>query len=317
MMQLWLSDWVCDEMYMVFDSCFSGGFLPELDDSNRFIMSSCMMYESCLEWPSLGHGIFTYYFLDSIDQAIDSNQDNVISMEEQSSYAHSNTVDFSYSVGYCHHPLRCDEIPGQTVLYPSLGIDLITFSENQINCSFYVYGNGFINTLVLKINYGQKIIDLLTDSCSNTGFGYYSVAIQLEADYKINNYEIIANISGNNILILRYSNIQESRESNGSTNNGSDVEEKHQDSIILIIIVSVIAALIFSSIAIYLRKVSRRKENLIRSVEQKSITSRSAETISPMQLLINNKYCTVCGSIIKINQKFCTKCGTSLLEKES
>ncbi|MFX1589294.1 MAG: caspase family protein, partial [Promethearchaeota archaeon] len=113
----------CADKYVVVDACNSGGLIPEVQDIGRYIMTACENDEESLETPSLEHGIFTYYLLESQENADDQNEDGVISMEECYDYVYSNTVSHSGSYGseYRYHPQEYDGISGESVLYPSIG----------------------------------------------------------------------------------------------------------------------------------------------------------------------------------------------------
>ncbi len=109
------------EIYVVLDACNTGGMIPEVQEIGRYIMTASEDEELSLEASALQHGVFTNYLLRANDYASDSNADGVISIEEMYTYTYSNTVSYSGSVGYTHHPQEYDGISGENVLYPSLG----------------------------------------------------------------------------------------------------------------------------------------------------------------------------------------------------
>ncbi|MHA1253862.1 MAG: hypothetical protein ACTSRP_28115 [Candidatus Helarchaeota archaeon] len=47
----------CSEIYLIFDSCFSGGMILENQLSNRFIISACTGSEYSIEDSTLQHGL--------------------------------------------------------------------------------------------------------------------------------------------------------------------------------------------------------------------------------------------------------------------
>ena len=202
-----LDNFNCAEKYIVMDSCFSGGMIPEVEDIGRYIMSACDDNESSLESPSLQHGVFSYYFLRSLDYANDANEDGVKSMEECFSYTYSNTVSYSGSLGYTHHPQEYDGITGESVLYPSFGSVSYNLSGNELSYNFTMYGTGLIEELNVGICFVSQEInfeidDLLENPASETGFGNYSGIIQLEDSDNITSYGIVAEIRGNNLIKL-------------------------------------------------------------------------------------------------------------------
>jgi len=202
----------CAEKYVICDSCFSGGMIPESQSSGRYMMMACLDDEMSLEDPTFHHGVFSYYFLRSLDYASDSDGDGVISMEECYDYSYSYTVSRSSSLGYTHHPQEYDGIAGASVLYPSLGSISFVPSSNQLGYSFNLYGNGEIQNISLVIanvnisNFTFQVSDLSLNSPTETGFGYYEGLISLNGVTSINNYGIIVQIQGNRLITLE--NIQ-------------------------------------------------------------------------------------------------------------
>jgi len=202
-----LDDINCTEKYIVMDSCYSGGMIPEVQDIGRYIMTACDHDESSLESSYLQNGVFSYYFIRSLDSAADTNGDGVKSMEECFSYTYTNTVSYSTSLGYTHHPQEYDGITGESVLYPSFGSVSYYLSGNELSYNFTMYGNGLIEELYVGICFVSQEInfeidDLLENPVSETGFGNYSGTIQLEDCEIITNYGIFAEIRGNNLIKL-------------------------------------------------------------------------------------------------------------------
>ncbi|MFX0180232.1 MAG: caspase family protein, partial [Candidatus Hodarchaeota archaeon] len=197
----------CDERYVILDACNTGGMIPEVQQVGRYIMTACSDEESSLESPLLEHGVFTNYFLESFDNAADSNGDGVRSMEECYSYIYSNTVSHSESMGYTHHPQEYDGISGEVMLSTSFGnISLIPIG-NILSYSFDLYGLGLIEELKVAVcNNSAGVIyntlDLTTIPASNTGFGEYSGTIQLNDVSGLSGYGIYAKINGYYIIVL-------------------------------------------------------------------------------------------------------------------
>ncbi|MEE9572347.1 MAG: caspase family protein [Candidatus Neomarinimicrobiota bacterium] len=197
----------CDEKYVVLDACNTGGMIPEIQEIGRSIMTACRDDELSLEDPSLQHGVFTNFFLESFDSATDSNADGVISMEESYSYTSSNTISYSGGVGYTHHPQQYDGISGESVLFTAFGALNLTLTGNSLSYSFHMYGTGLIEDLRIAVcNVSETITyaveDLTESSASNTGFGYYSGTIQLNGVTGITDYGIFARINGNEVIFL-------------------------------------------------------------------------------------------------------------------
>ncbi|MBY8985463.1 MAG: caspase family protein [Candidatus Lokiarchaeota archaeon] len=195
------------EKYVVVDSCHSGGVIPEVQEIGRYIMTACEDDESSLETSSLQHGVFSYYFLHSKEYATDTNGDGVTSMEECYSYVYSNTVSYSGSLGYTHHPQQSDGINGAAVLYTTFGSVSFTPIGNSLSYSFILYGTGLIEELyIFACNVTQDVIyefeDLTITSPTNTGFGSYSGIIQLEGVSGFTGYGIFATIQGNREISL-------------------------------------------------------------------------------------------------------------------
>jgi len=198
---------ICDERYVVLDACNTGGMIPEVQEIGRYIMTACRDDEFSLEDPSLQHGVFTNFFLESFDSATDSNADGVISMEESYSYTSSNTISYSGGVGYTHHPQEYDGISGESVLITSFGALTLTPAGNSLSYSFHMYGTGLIEDLrIAACNISSTITsaveDLTHNPASNTGFGYYSGTLQLNGVTGITDYGIYARINGNEVIFL-------------------------------------------------------------------------------------------------------------------
>ena len=203
----------CDNIYTIIDACNSGGLIPEAQGSDRFIMTACRDGQVSYEDHSLRNGIFSYYLINSLDNANDQNSDGVISMEEIFSYVSSGTQSYSgsYGPGYQCHPQISDGISGQAVLYPSVGSVNINSVGHQLYYSFYLYGHGILRTLNLSVCSISPSVTFKTEEIkyqyvSPTGFGYYAGVIEMEEGYTLGGIELLAEIEGNRLITinLRY-----------------------------------------------------------------------------------------------------------------
>jgi len=199
----------CDNKYVILDSCNSGGIITESQDVNRYIMTACKGGQVSMEDHSLGHGVFTHYLLNSLDNTNDQNHDGVISIEECFSYVSSGTRSFSanYGPGYQFHPQQFDGINGQAVLYPSIGSIEITNVDNLVYYSFYLYGHGSLKTLNITAcsispSYSFKVESVKEKAVSPTGFGYYSGFIELEEGYISGGIQIFAQVEGHKLITI-------------------------------------------------------------------------------------------------------------------
>ena len=199
----------CADKYVVLDSCNSGGLIPEVQDIGRYIMTACRATEESLETSLLEHGIFTYFLLESKENANDENGDGVISIEECYSYVYSNTRSYSGSFGseYRYSPQESDGIDGEAILSPSIGSVWINPVDNQLYYSFYLYGHGLLKTLNITVCSLSPTITFKTEDIKNliispTGFGYYSGVIELQEGYTAGGIQIIAEIEGNQLIII-------------------------------------------------------------------------------------------------------------------
>jgi len=199
----------CDNKYVIVDACNSGGIIPEAQDSNRFIMTACKAGQVSYETPSLSHGIFTYYLLNSLTNANDNNHDGVISMEECFSYVSSGTRSYSgsYGPGSQYQPQISDGISGEAVLYPSIGSVSLNPINNTLYYSFYLYGHGLLKTLNMTVCSISPTVTFKTEEIKNliispTGFGYYSGLIELQEGYTAGGIQILAEIEGNELIVI-------------------------------------------------------------------------------------------------------------------
>ncbi|MFX1488234.1 MAG: caspase family protein [Promethearchaeota archaeon] len=196
----------CAEKYIILDACNTGGMIPEVQGTGRYIMTACASEESSLEDPALEHGVFTNFFLQSLVLSTDSNGDGVKSMEEFYSYVYSNTVSYSGSLGYTHHPQEYDGIAGESVLSTSFGSVSLNPLTNTLYYSFSLYGIGVVHELKVAVcnisTATYEVEDLTLNPASVTGFGDYSGTIELTGVSGLSGYGIYAEIEGNTIIRL-------------------------------------------------------------------------------------------------------------------
>ncbi|MFW9822591.1 MAG: caspase family protein [Candidatus Thorarchaeota archaeon] len=200
----------CSEKYVVVDACNSGGLIPEVQEIGRYIMTACSANQFSLESPTLQHGVFTNYFLNSIDYATDSNGDGVKSLEEYFAYVYPNTVTRSGIEGYTHHPQQYDGIPGEAVLSTGIGSLSMNPIGNNLSFSFTLYGTGLIQELYLAIcqvssGVNFDVVDLTLTAPTPTGFGSYSGSIQLDGASSLTGYGLYAKIEGERVIYLNTS----------------------------------------------------------------------------------------------------------------
>ncbi|MFX0133717.1 MAG: caspase family protein [Candidatus Hodarchaeota archaeon] len=171
----------CSEQYIFIDACGGGGMLDDASAPNRYFMTACQRNEDSLETSALGHGVFTYYFLNSFTSASDSNGDGIISFEEQFDYTYPRTVSYSSGLGYAHHPQEYDGITGESVIDTTIGSMIFTPNGTQLDYSFFLYGHGLITTIEITVccaeSFTIEIFDIISEVPSNTGFGFYSGTI--------------------------------------------------------------------------------------------------------------------------------------------
>ena len=198
----------CAETYVICDSCNSGGMIDEVQEVGRYIMTACLAEESSLEDADHQNGCFTYYFLNSNDNASDFNGDDLISIEECYNYTYSNTVSRSTSIGYVHHPMQYDGISGEAVLSSAFGSLSLIHTGNSLSYSFDLCGTGLIQDLdIIVYNNTQSLVyqtkDLILSAPSITGFGSYSGTIQLDGVSGLTGYALVARIQGNELIVLQ------------------------------------------------------------------------------------------------------------------
>lgn len=199
----------CAEKYIFLDTCFSGGFIDSIQDSERYIMTSSEEDEESWSTSEFNHGVFTHYLLKSHSYATDSNDDDVISMHEMFPYVSTNTISYMYNWYIDQHPLESNDISGETVLVPSLGSINFNNFNNSLEFNFNLYGTGLITELelltVLNLYEQDYIVEDLTDNAtSETGFGTYNGTLNFSDNKNASAWGISAKISGNKLITVYY-----------------------------------------------------------------------------------------------------------------
>ena len=97
MLDSWLRCLESSQQVVIIDSCNSGGFIKELYNYGRVVLTSSRKDENSHEKLTLGHSIFTYFFLDAFNNLdnVDDNNDNSISIQEVFNWAELKTVSFA------------------------------------------------------------------------------------------------------------------------------------------------------------------------------------------------------------------------------
>ncbi|MFC1846536.1 caspase domain-containing protein [Chloroflexota bacterium] len=128
MLDSWLRCLESSQQVIIIDSCNSGGFIEELYQYGRVILTSCSKNEDSYENSSLGHSIFTYYFLDAFNNldSVDDNNDNSISIQEVFNWAESKTVSSAKTQLRAQNPKICD------CNYEQIGLVNIINNNNQV-----------------------------------------------------------------------------------------------------------------------------------------------------------------------------------------
>lgn len=99
---------------LMFDSCYSGGFIEEIGSRGRLVLTSCGEREMCWEGAETGkvqiqNGLFTYCLLEAFRGAGDSDGDDRVSVEEAGSYAMDRVREFTPDV----QPEMYDGVEGE------------------------------------------------------------------------------------------------------------------------------------------------------------------------------------------------------------
>jgi hypothetical protein len=145
----WLDALEPETMVIILESCHSGGFIDDLSDTGRIILTSSSSGESSWQYRTLGHSVFSYYILEAFDniEQVDTNGDYEISAEEFFFYAEREVVIYTQDKGILQHPKLDDGYIGKLGLFyeatfdtsphiTSLTIDGTAYSPGQLPVSF-------------------------------------------------------------------------------------------------------------------------------------------------------------------------------------
>jgi len=237
----------CIRQYIILDSCNSGGFVEDfrtiswLGDNNTIVIASSKKNEYSYETPELGHGVFTYYFLESQEKAEDINSDGFISLEEKFNYTYEKTLSYSYNNSLSQTPQWYDSCDSEIALSPSI-ISSFIRSGNNLSFNFEVLGSGQIYSL--NISHGNQNFDQCNNTSSETGFGEYSGTLTELYEIPL---EFILEIKGYRYLTISIEG------KIYSPNYGGNVDYE----LILIILVCVAVTGILISIAIAIKSSAR------------------------------------------------------------
>ncbi|MFC1979162.1 caspase domain-containing protein [Chloroflexota bacterium] len=108
----WMSEIASSAQIIVLDSCHSGGFIEELSQNNRVIMTACDAEQHACTLFSLGHSIFSFCVIQAFKNLDDTNirNDGLVSAEEIYRYADSQVPKY---VGENQRPRFYDGYPGE------------------------------------------------------------------------------------------------------------------------------------------------------------------------------------------------------------
>ncbi len=212
----------CSEKYVILDTCYSGGFIPETSGSGVHIMTSCRSFETCFQTYLLQSSVFTYFFKEGAKKATDSNDDGVLSMEEIFAYAKQECEVFSFMFGYYFdppqnfyfEPQQNNQISGVSVLNTILIRPLFYSFEGRFAYNFTIYGTGLIENLkIITTFYNQslnkldyKIYDLTESSTTEHGFESYNGTINYSNNKSASSWGFFAEVLGNKKRLFSRSN---------------------------------------------------------------------------------------------------------------
>lgn len=114
----WLNNLDSRKIVIIIDGCLSGSFFGEISRSGRVTMMAASPYEVAYEDPILGHGVFSYYILEALQEwdSSDTNHDYEISAEEIFYYAQPKVVSYTEATPPIQHPMLSDNYAGQLAL---------------------------------------------------------------------------------------------------------------------------------------------------------------------------------------------------------
>ncbi|MEJ2739706.1 MAG: C13 family peptidase, partial [Dehalococcoidia bacterium] len=151
----WLKDLKSNNVVIMLDTCYSGSFSRELSQRGRIILMSSTDDEPSLECPEIGHGVFTNFILQAMDDfdKADINHDFILSAEEIFGFAEPLTTD---GITTCNeeplantmkqHPVVSDGYPGELGLFMKVNIHCSVPSDSD-TIMFDVDGNRYTSLL--------------------------------------------------------------------------------------------------------------------------------------------------------------------------
>jgi hypothetical protein len=126
-----LSKSLARKKYLILDACHAGGRLGRANphpmsrsfhdevfgNSEGFaIMTSCQMNELSYDWAEKSHGVFSYYLLEGLRGAADSNKDGRITVPEINSYVYQKSREWALRNNVQQSPTVLYEVSGEFVL---------------------------------------------------------------------------------------------------------------------------------------------------------------------------------------------------------
>jgi len=124
-----------DKMVIVLDTCFSGesgktlnvlrgarnmsirnDFLTQIAGSGKIILTSSQPREISVEVEELGHGLFSYFFIEGLKGRADLNGDGVVSVDELYTYVYQNVSSRARQAGVRQNPMKLGVLTGEMIL---------------------------------------------------------------------------------------------------------------------------------------------------------------------------------------------------------
>jgi len=115
----WLDALESENTVVILDSCFSGGFIPDLSVTVQVILASSAADEGAGAFSSLGHAVFSYSILEAFDNPhlVDTDRDYEISAEEIFYCVEPKVVAYTQSHPPVQHPQLYDSYAGELSLF--------------------------------------------------------------------------------------------------------------------------------------------------------------------------------------------------------
>ncbi|MCP4761638.1 MAG: hypothetical protein GY870_07640, partial [archaeon] len=192
----------CKEIYTLFDSSFSGGFITDLNQSNRVIITGTEYNGTRIEDAENQNGVFTHQFLRAFERTdlgtenIYNNADidkNGLTWDELFNYLCLNTL---------IDPQYCNQISENSIIRPKPSIISSTpFGSNHFEMELLIEGTNYIK---------EFTYDLLLDNNSvisevsnlNLNFGTYIISYNDSLGPNIIGYIVSVTYANNMTLVL-------------------------------------------------------------------------------------------------------------------